>query len=216
MSDGFQIEYLPVEALKPYGRNARTHSDEQIAQIAASIEEFGMAGAVVVRNGVLAKGHGTLGGICLLYGAGKPVYPAPGQYAEEELRPAPFPWGTVPVIDASGWSDEQFRAFAIADNKLGLLAGWDAELLRGEFVDLNELGFDLRLTGFEELEIADLLAGVGASDGDGEGGKKDNGLQLLIVSTDTDLIAEVKRRLQVPPETNRVSAHDVLRMFDGG
>ncbi|KUZ70685.1 hypothetical protein WI38_32830 [Burkholderia ubonensis] len=153
-----QISCRSVDSLIPYARNARTHSETQIAQIAASIEEFGMVGAIVVRDGVIAKGHGTLASIRMLYGASKRLYPPPGRSRGAE----PFPDGEVPVIDASGWTDAQFRAFVIADNQLALLAGWDDELLQLEVTELRDDGFDVDLLGFEAVEL-DMLLGGGAA-----------------------------------------------------
>lgn len=147
------IETRPVDALIPYARNSRTHSDSQVAQIAASLDEFGMVGAIVVRDGVIAKGHGTLAAVRKLYAAGKRLYPPPGRSQGAE----PFPDGTVPVLDASGWTDAQFRAFVIADNKLAEAAGWDEELLRLELGDLQGMGFDLDLIGFDSVELGNLL-----------------------------------------------------------
>lgn len=158
------IENRPVAELIPYARNSRTHSDGQIAQIAGSIEEFGMAGAIVVRQGVIAKGHGTLAAIQRLLAAGKPIYPAPGKSAGVES----FPDGTVPVLDASGWTDAQFRAYVIADNKLAEAAGWDEELLRLELDGLQGLGFDMDLIGFDAVELGDLLGNAANDDGAGE------------------------------------------------
>lgn len=148
------IDTRPVDALIPYARNSRTHSDSQIAQIAASLDEFGMVGAIVVRDGVIAKGHGTLAAVRKLYAAGKRLYPPPGRSQGAE----PFPEGTVPVLDASGWTDAQFRAFVIADNKLAEAAGWDEELLRLELGDLQGMGFDLELIGFDAVELGSLLS----------------------------------------------------------
>lgn len=144
-----------VDALTPYTRNSRTHNDAQIAQIAASIDEFGMVGGIVVRAGVIAKGHGTLAAVRMLYAAGKLIYPPPGRKAGAE----PYPAGEVPVIDASGWDASQFRAYVIADNKLALNAGWDYELLKSEIDDLATDGFDVALLGFGADEIAALDAG---------------------------------------------------------
>lgn len=153
-----QISCCSIDGLIPYARNARTHSETQIAQIAASIEEFGMVGAVVVRDGVIAKGHGTLAAIRMLYGAGKRLYPPPGRARGAE----PFPDGEAPVLDASGWTEAQFRAFVIADNQLALLAGWDDELLRLEVTELRDEGFDVDLLGFEAVELDTLLGGSAA------------------------------------------------------
>lgn len=156
-----QIENRPVEGLIPYARNSRTHSDAQVAMIAASLDEFGMVGAVVVRDGVIAKGHGTLAAVRKLYAAGKRLYPPPGRVQGAD----PFPEGTVPVLDASGWTDAQFRAFVIADNKLAERAGWDEELLALELGDLQLAGFDLDLLGFDAMELGDLLGTAGEEDG---------------------------------------------------
>lgn len=129
-----QIDYRPIESLIPYARNARTHSDEQIAQIAASIREFGFNNPVLVdgHRGVIA-GHGRL--------------LAARQLAMTE----------VPVIELAHLSETQKRAFILAENKLTERAGWDGELLSLELADLQAAGFDLELTGFDDNEIAELL-----------------------------------------------------------
>lgn len=168
MSDGkLRVSYRAVEALAPYDRNARTHSPLQVQQIADSIEAFGMAGAIVIRDGIVAKGHGTLAACKLLYGAGKRIYPPPGPQAPEDQRPEAFPAGKVPVLDASGWTDEQFRAYVIADNKLALNAGWDEALLAGELQALKASDFDLGVIGFARDELFRMLPnGGGKTDPD--------------------------------------------------
>ena len=136
------VERRPVAALVPYARNARTHSDEQVAQIAASIREFGWTMPVLVDEaGTIIAGHGRL-------------------LAARRLGLA-----EVPVMVAAGWSEAQRRAYVIADNKLALNAGWDEELLRVELGELKGLGVDLGLIGFGELELEKLLLGT---DGDGD------------------------------------------------
>jgi DNA modification methylase len=139
------VSYRPVEGLIPYARNARTHSDAQVAQIAASIREFGWTNPVLVdgENGIIA-GHGRL------------------------LAARKLGMSTVPVIELAGLSEAQKRAYIIADNKMALNAGWDNELLALEFSDLGALGFDLSLTGFDDLEIATIgsLANPGLTDPD--------------------------------------------------
>lgn len=168
MSDGkLKLTYRAVETLVPYDRNARTHSPVQVQQIADSIEAFGMAGAIVVREGMIAKGHGTLAACSLLYGQGKRIYPPPGPSAPEDQRPEAFPAGKVPVLDASGWTDEQFRAYVIADNKLALNAGWDEALLAGELQALQASDFDVGVIGFARDELFRLLPnGGGKTDPD--------------------------------------------------
>ena len=111
------VERRPVAALVPYARNARTHSDEQVAQIAASIREWGWTMPVLVDEaGTIIAGHGRV-------------------LAAQSLGIA-----EVPVMVAAGWSEAQKRAYVIADNKLALNAGWDEELLPVELGDLKGLG----------------------------------------------------------------------------
>lgn len=129
-----RIEMWPLERLKPYERNARTHSPEQVAQIVASIREFGFTNPILVdgSDGILA-GHGRLA-------------------AAKDMGLA-----EVPVIVLNHLSAEQRRAYIIADNQLALNAGWDTELLQIEVAALNLADFDLTLLGFDEDRIASLL-----------------------------------------------------------
>ncbi|HEY4152158.1 MAG TPA: DNA methyltransferase [Pseudolysinimonas sp.] len=128
------ICYLPIADLAPYPKNARTHSPEQIAQIAASIREYGFANPILTddHNSVIA-GHGRL------------------------LAAASLGMEQVPTIALHGLTAAQKRALRIADNKLALNAGWSDELLRAELIDLQFDGFDLGLTGFSGLELTELL-----------------------------------------------------------
>ena len=138
------VERRPVAALVPYARNARTHSDEQVAQIAASIREWGWTFPLLIdETGMIIAGHGRV-------------------LAAQKLGIA-----EVPVMVAAGWSEAQKRAYVIADNKLALNAGWDLGLLPIELGDLKGMGFDLGLTGFGELELRKLqLGSAGAGDPD--------------------------------------------------
>lgn len=130
-----KLEQRKVADLIPYARNSRTHSDEQVAQIAASIREFGFTNPILTdgENGIIA-GHGRL-------------------QAARKLGLT-----EVPTIPLEGLSEAQKRAYVIADNKLALNAGWDIELLSSEIAGLGEDGFDLSLLGFNENELAALLA----------------------------------------------------------
>ena len=132
-----RIELWPVDRLKPYERNARTHSTEQVAQIAASIVEFGFTNPILVdsNDGIIA-GHGRL-------------------TAAQELG-----LKTVPVVVLDHLSERQRKAYIIADNQLALNAGWDTDLLRSELQDLAEQDFDISLIGFSDEELADLLPDV--------------------------------------------------------
>jgi len=122
-----KFEHWSVERLKPYERNARTHSPEQVAQIAASIVEFGFTNPILVdgKDGIIA-GHGRL-------------------LAAKDLG---LP--KVPVLVLDHLTPEQKRAYVIADNQLALISGWDDELLKAELADLGELEFDLTLLGWGE------------------------------------------------------------------
>jgi len=129
-----KVDYRKVADLIPYAANSRTHSDEQVAQIAASIFEFGFTNPILTDggNGIIA-GHGRL-------------------MAARKLG-----LGEVPTISLAGLTAAQKRAYVIADNKLALNAGWDAELLSSEIAGLGDEGFDLSLLGFNEDELAALL-----------------------------------------------------------
>ena len=129
-----RIEFWPLDRLQPYARNARTHSEEQIAQIAASILEFGFTQPILVdtKDGILA-GHGRL-------------------RAAQKLSLA-----EVPVIVLDHLTEAQKHAYVIADNRLALDAGWDEEMLAAELVALERDGFNLEVLGFTESELEDLL-----------------------------------------------------------
>jgi DNA modification methylase len=129
-----QIQQIKVEDLIPYINNSRTHSDEQVAQIAASIKEFGWTNPILVdgNKGIIA-GHGRL-------------------QAARKLKMA-----EVPVIELKDLTETQKKAYIIADNRLALNAGWDNEMLTIELNDLLADGFALDILGFDPKEIAALL-----------------------------------------------------------
>ena len=147
-----QYKTVSVDTLAPYERNSRTHSPEQIDKLASAIDALGFAGIVVVRNGTIAKGHGTIAACKQLWDAGKTVYLPPDEHGERY----PLPARHIPIMDASGWSEADFKAFVISDNRLALDAGWDDDMLHLEFAELEGLGFDLELTGFSLDEIGAL------------------------------------------------------------
>lgn len=131
-----KIEHWPLERLVPYARNARTHSDSQVAQIAASIAEFGFTNPILAGgDGVIVAGHGRLA-------------------AAQKLGIA-----TVPVVVLDHLTPTQRRALVIADNRIAENAGWDEAMLQVELVALQDDDFDLPLTGFDADALADLLAG---------------------------------------------------------
>lgn len=127
-------ELRPVVDLRPYAGNAKRHPPEQIEQLARTFEALGFVGAIVVRSGTIAKGHGSLKAVESIYARGGLLYPAPGR----EQGAEPFPSGTVPVLDVTGWTESQFRAYVIADNRLAEGGDWDAEILRHELDALSE------------------------------------------------------------------------------
>ena len=125
--------------LKPYEKNSRKHGEAQVAQIADSIKEFGFT------NPVLIDEHDTI-----IAGEGRML-------AAKKLKML-----TVPCIVLPGLTDTQKAAYVIADNKLALNASWDDDMLQQELLHLGELEYSLNLTGFSEVEIAKLLADIGA------------------------------------------------------
>lgn len=133
-----QIEYRTTASLTPYARNSRTHSEQQIAQIAASIKEFGFTNPILVgEDGVLIAGHGRL-------------------LAAQKLA-----LDAVPTITLSGLTEAQRRALVIADNRIAMNSGWDTEMLRVELGDLQIADFDMALLGFSASELDALLAPKG-------------------------------------------------------
>ena len=131
------VEYRPLDSLVPYARNARTHSEAQVAEIAGSIREFGFTNPVLIaEDGTLIAGHGRV------------------------LAARLLGMDTVPTITLTGLSDSQRRALVLADNRIALNAGWDEALLSLELTDLKEAGFDLGILGFEDGELDRLLAGT--------------------------------------------------------
>jgi ParB-like chromosome segregation protein Spo0J len=131
-----KVERWAIDRLIPYAKNARTHTDAQVAAIAASIKEWGWTTpALVGEDGGLIAGHARI-------------------LAARQLGIA-----EIPVMVAAGWSEAQKRAYVLADNQLAITgSGWDPELLRLELGELRLSGFDLSLTGFGDLELKDLLA----------------------------------------------------------
>jgi DNA modification methylase len=135
-----EIEHLPIEQLIPYARNSRTHSEQQVAQVAASIREFGFTNPVLIdAEGVIVAGHGR---VMASRSLGLPV---------------------VPCIRLGHLTEAQRRAYVIADNKLAENAGWDETMLALELKELDEMDFALELTGFGGDEIDQLLASMSAT-----------------------------------------------------
>lgn len=128
-----QIKEVEVSALIPYAKNSRTHDDKQVAQLAASIDEFGFRNPILVDGLGIIAGHGRL-------------------MAAKKLG-----LKKVPTIDCSDLTEAQKKAYIIADNKLALNAGWDTNLLSIELEELQYKGFNLELLGFDDKELNALL-----------------------------------------------------------
>ena len=138
------VEMRPLSGLTPYAKNSRTHSPEQVDQIAASMKEFGFTNPILVdETGTIIAGHGRV-------------------LAAQKLGIL-----EAPVMIARGWTEAQRRAYVIADNKLALNAGWDMSKLTAELGDLKGFGFDLGLMGFSGQELAAMSAtAIGRTDPD--------------------------------------------------
>lgn len=128
-----KIVYLSPDKITKYASNSRTHSKQQVDQVKASIVEFGMCTPIGIHNGSIVYGHARYDALCEL------------GYKE------------IPTVDLGHMTDAQKKAYIIADNKLALNAGWNDEMLRLEFQDLQEMGFDLDLTGFSAEELDKLM-----------------------------------------------------------
>lgn len=134
-----KIQRMQVSALIPYANNSRTHSDAQVAQVAASMKEWGWTNPILVdEEGMIIAGHGRV------------------------LAARKLGLSEVPAMVASGWTEAQKKAYVLADNQLALNAGWDVELLQTELQGLGEAGFDLGLLGFDNLDalMADKTEGL--------------------------------------------------------
>lgn len=130
----YEIEWRSVDDLIPYARNSRTHSKDQVAQIAASIREFGWTNPILVGgDGTIIAGHGRV--------------MAARKLGEKD----------VPCIELGHLTEAQKRAYVIADNQLALNAGWDAEMLKVEIAELVDADFDLGLLGFDDAMLAGLM-----------------------------------------------------------
>lgn len=128
-----KVEKWNIEKLIPYAKNSRTHSDSQVAQIAASMKEWGWTNPILVDEaGQIIAGHGRV------------------------LAARKLGVKEIPVMIAEGWSDTKKKAYVIADNKLALNAGWDNELLRLEIEELKEVDFDIGLLGFTDDELSEM------------------------------------------------------------
>jgi hypothetical protein len=124
-----KIERRPITSLIPYARNARTHSEGQVAEIAESMKEWGWTSPILIdEGGVVIAGHGRL------------------------LAARKLGFDSIPVMVADGWTEAQKKAYTLADNQLAINAGWNEDFLKLELQELNGWGFDLSLVGFDNLD----------------------------------------------------------------
>jgi len=181
-----KVEERDTTALVPYARNARTHTEAQVAQLVASIKEWGWTNPVLVDEGnMIIAGHGRL-------------------LAAQQLG-----MEKVPVMVARGWTKAQKAAYVIADNKLAENAGWDKELLKVELEGLTELDFDLGLTGFGDLELGNIMA---SKDSLEEGYEKEIEVPVDPVAQPGDLWELGPHRVYCGDSTD---ADCVAMLFDG-
>lgn len=170
------IEQRAVAALVPYARNSRMHPPAQLAQIEASIRQWGFTIPVLVdeADGIIA-GHGRV------------------------IVAARIGMLEVPVLVARGWSDAQRRAYVIADNKIPLGAEWDPEILAAELLELQWIGFDMPTIGFDGSEMLKLLAGPAASPRTRARRRSQGGPMIDAIGTDLDdAIADLEESLGRP------------------
>lgn len=177
MSLNLHVEVRPIKRLIPYVRNARTHSEDQVAQIAASIAEFGFTNPILIgADDVIIAGHGRL------------------------LAAKLLGMTEVPVIVLDHLSDAQRRALVIADNRIAENAGWDEAMLRAELAALREDEFDLDVLGFGEAELLRILdsidgsASLGGEDADDPGSPPAG-------SSASEASATLAERFGIPPFT---------------
>lgn len=175
-----QIVHLPLDELIPYARNARTHSDAQVAQIAGSMREFGWTNPVLIdEDHSIIAGHGRV-------------------LAARKLKLT----DDIPCIVLAGMSDAQRRALVIADNKIALNASFDIDMLVEELGDISSDGFDLNMIGFNEAEMAALLGGVGPNTGGEDGEDETSSPPVIPVTVEGDVWILGRHRLLCGDSTN--------------
>lgn len=184
-----QYYLADIKDLIPYARNARTHSEEQISQVAASIKEFGfLAPIIIAEDNTILCGHGRF-------------------YAAMKLG-----LDKVPCIKEEYLTETQRRAYILADNKLAMNAGWDNEMLAVEISELQGADFDVALTGFDEMEIADLFAGDSDAEATDDNFDLSAALEKASFAEYGDIWHVGRHRLMCGDATK---AEDVERLMEG-
>lgn len=182
-----RIELIPIEQLVPYTRNARTHSPDQLAQIVASIEEFGFTNPILIDGSSqeVIAGHGRLEAAKILNLV------------------------KVPVIKLDHLTDEQRRAYVIADNKIALNAGWDLDVLNFELGALRDLEFDIGVIGFSDEELSALAEGGWDTDIEGVEQHEENldGIMgKITIRLDGTYVDEVKEAVRMYVDSHAIQA----------
>lgn len=149
-----KIALRRIKDLTPDPRNARTHSVEQTATLVGLINRFGWTNPILADD-LIRAGHGRLLAAQAIYAEGGRIHMAPGKERGGSILPA----DTVPVIDCSGWTEDERKAYSLADNQIALQAGWDDELLSAQLEELIAADFDITDIGFDPEALSDLAAG---------------------------------------------------------
>lgn len=158
-----QLIFRPVAELTPNPRNARVHSEAQIDQVVNSIIRFGWTNPVVADDTMIDAGHGRCMAAERIYAAGGRIFMAPG----EERGGVPVPDGCVPVVNSTGWTEDEKRAYGLADNALALNSTWDEEILKAELDALKVADFDVTLIGFDTEQFPQTGTNPGGTGGTG-------------------------------------------------
>ena len=191
-----KLEYLPLESLKAYERNTRTHSEEQIEQLKNSITEFGFTNPILIdENNVIIAGHG------------------------RSVAARAMGLKEVPCIRLNGLTETQRKALRIADNQLALNAGWDEELLRAELDEIQKNGFDLNIIGFSTEELDAIISGEENNDSGSDTGNYTAKVEAPIyepkMESAPSLFAcyDVSKRNELISEINSKNIPDEVKEF---
>jgi ParB-like chromosome segregation protein Spo0J len=187
MAKRFDVLFIPVARLEPYARNARMHSQSQVHELIASIRRFGFANPVLADGQGIAAGHGRCLAALDMYGAGERLKLPDGRL---------IPDGCVPVVDVSGWTEDERRAYILADNRLAELADVDDDVLRAEVEALNKTPDLLTDAGFDNERVAAIMDDGWSVDPD----------LIERAGSNTDGIRKVIKLLCPPEEVERVKA----------
>jgi ParB-like chromosome segregation protein Spo0J len=167
-----KITLRKIDELTPDPRNARTHSPEQIDQLAGSIGRFGFTvPGIHDEHDVVRVGNGRLAAVRLIYERGGKVYLAPGQANGGKAIPV----GTIPIMDGSGYTEDEWKALALGDNQLALQARWDVEQLTAQLDELAAVNFNIEEIGFDQAALDALASGP---DPEAGGGTRNTGGEL--------------------------------------